>query len=87
MAAADEVAEHAAILEYVTNLFLADDVTGHWSSVAKLCPTLVVRQHGFPAKAWELCVQPYLGCFLPPDAEPDEAKRACELFRTRTRTA
>ncbi len=32
VAAADEVAEHAAILEYVTNLFLADDVTEHWSS-------------------------------------------------------
>jgi hypothetical protein len=52
--------------------------------VTKLCSTLVVRQHGFSAKAWGPCVQLYLGCFLPPDAEPDEAKRACELFRTRT---
>jgi hypothetical protein len=42
---------------------------------------------GLPAKAWWPCVLPYLGCFLPPDAEPDEAKRACEFFRTRTRTA
>ena len=29
-------------------------------------------------------MQPYLGCFLPLDVEPDEAKRACELFRTPT---
>ena len=54
--------------------------------VAKLCSKLVVDSD-FPARAWGPCVQPYLGCFLPPDAEPDEAKRACELFRTRTRTA
>ena len=32
VAAADEVAEHAAILEYVANLFLADDVTERWLS-------------------------------------------------------
>ena len=29
-------------------------------------------------------MQPFVGCFLPPDAKPDEAKRACELFRART---
>ncbi len=51
--------------------------------LAKLCFTLVV-DNDCPAKAWGPCMQPYLGCFLPPDAEPDEAKRACELFRTRT---
>ena len=33
VAAADEVAEHAAMLEYVANLFLTTDVTEHWSSM------------------------------------------------------
>ncbi len=31
VAAADEVTEHAAMLEYVANLFPADDVTEHAS--------------------------------------------------------
>ncbi len=44
--------------------------------VAKLCSTLVLDNGP--------CVQPFLSCFLPPDAKPDEAKRACELFRART---
>ena len=50
-AAADEVAEHAAMLEYVANLFPADDATEHASMlehVAKLCSTLVVDSD-FPA--------------------------------------
>ena len=51
--------------------------------LAKLCSTQVLDSD-FPAKTWGPCVQPYLGCFLPPDAKPDEAKRACELFRART---
>ncbi len=37
----------------------------------------------FSVKAWAPCVQPYLGCFLPPDARPDAVKRACGIFRTR----
>ena len=51
--------------------------------VALLCSKLVL-DNDFLAKAWRPCVQPFLGCFLPPDAKPDEAKRACELPRTRT---
>ena len=51
--------------------------------VAKLCSTLVL-DNDLPAKAWGPYVQLYLGCFLPPDAKPDEAKRACELLRART---
>ena len=51
--------------------------------VSKLCSTLVLDTD-FTAKAWGPCVQPYLGCFLLPDAKPDEAKRACEVFCART---
>ena len=59
------------------HLFPANDMTERAAMlqyVAKLCFTLVV-DNDFPATAWGPCVQPYLGCFLPPDAKPDEAKR------------